>query len=94
MTDTLSTQDQQTLLGIAFADQALISAHLAMFAAKTGNPNETIELLHAIADEISERYQLTGVAKETMKLRMSKTISLAQAIVGQDQGPKSNKSAH
>lgn len=75
-------QDQQTLLGIAFADQALMAAHIAMFAGKTGNPQETIDLLHEITDEISERYGLSGLAKDTMKLRVTKTISLASAIIG------------
>ncbi|WP_269899961.1 hypothetical protein [Paenalcaligenes faecalis] len=82
MSEKPMDQDQQTLLGIAFADQALLSAHIAMFAAKTGNPHETIDLLHEITDEISNRYNLSGVAKDTMKLRISKTISLASAIIG------------
>lgn len=80
-------QDQQTLLGIAFADQALMAAHIAMFSGRTGNPQETIDLLHEITDEISERYGLSGLAKDTMKLRITKTISLASAIIG-TQGQK------
>lgn len=94
MSKDTPNQDQETLLGIAFADQALISSHIAMFAAKTGNPHETIDLLHGIVDEISDRYQLTGTAKETMKLRIKKTISLASAIVGNKEEYKKNKGAH
>lgn len=77
-----TTEDQQTLLGIAFADQALMAAHIAMFAGKTGQPQETIDLLHEITDEISDRYQLSGLARETMKSRIAKTIGLASAIMG------------
>lgn len=90
----ISNKDQETLLGIAFADQALLSSHIAMFAAKTGNPQETLDLLHEIVDEISDRYQLTGTAKETMKLRINKTISLASAIVGNKGKSKVNKDTH
>lgn len=86
MSDPTSTEDQQTLLGIAFADQALIAAHLAMFAGKTGNAMETLSLLHEIADEISNRYQLPEVAQKTMKLRMEKTVQLATAIIGRKSG--------
>lgn len=94
MSKDTPNQDQQTLLGIAFADQALISSHIAMFAAKTGNPHETLDLLHEIVDEISDRYQLTGTAKETMKLRINKTISLASAIVGNKNKTQVNKDTH
>lgn len=89
-----SNKDQETLLGIAFADQALISSHIAMFAARTGNPHETIDLLHEIVDEISDRYQLTGTAKETMKLRINKTISMASAIVGNRAEYQAKKDTH
>lgn len=85
-------QDQQTLLGIAFADQALMAAHIAMFAGRTGNPQETIDLLHEITDEISDRYGLSGLAKDTMKLRITKTVSLASAIIG-TQGQKGEADA-
>lgn len=81
-TENTTSQDQQTLLGIAVADQALMAAHIAMFAGKTGKPQETIDLLHEITDEISDRYGLSGLAKDTMKLRITKTISLAAAIIG------------
>ncbi|GAA5092040.1 MULTISPECIES: hypothetical protein [Paenalcaligenes] len=93
MSESISNQDQQVLLGIAFADQALIAAQIALFAGKTNDAKETIALLHAIADEVSNRYQLTGVAKDTMKLRMEKTIHLASAILG-DKTSQSEQTAH
>lgn len=94
MSDKTNDQDQQTLLGIAFADQALLSAHIVMFAAKTGNPQETIELLHEITDEISNRYHLTGLAKDTMTMRINKTISMASAIIGNKITPADTSDKH
>ena len=92
MTDKKSLDDQHTLLGIAFADQSLIAAHLAMFAAKTNNAHETLTLLHDIATEIASRYQLPEVAQQTMTQRMEKTIHLATAIITQQTG--STKKTH
>lgn len=86
MSDNSSTsaQDQQTLLGIALADQALISSHIALFAARTADPQETVALLHAIAAEIAAKYQLPPTAKKTMEARIEKSLELAVAIIGKN----------
>ncbi|MGG4774125.1 hypothetical protein E4695_03340 [Alcaligenaceae bacterium 429] len=94
MSQTTSTQDHQTLLGIALADQALLSAHLAMFAAKTGQAQETLNLLYAIADEISDRYSLPDTARKTMKSRIKETIELARAVLGKQDGSAPKKTTH
>lgn len=91
---TVVTQDQETLLGIALADQALITSHIAMFAAKTANPQETLALLHEIATEISEKYQLPPTAQKTMKARIEKSLSLAVAIIGKNNMGPSTQKAH
>lgn len=95
-TPSNSAQDQQTLLGIALADQALITSHIALFAAKTTNPQETLALLHEIATEICEKYQLPPVAKTTMTARIEKSLELAIAIIGKDNisPPNPRKSTH
>ncbi len=86
MSDTSPTpaQDHHTLLGIALADQALITSHIALFAARTANPQETIALLHDIATEICDKYQLPPVAKNTMTARIEKSLELAVAIIGKN----------
>lgn len=93
-TSTSSTQDQQTLLGIALADQALITSHIALFAAKTANPQETIALLHEIATEISEKYQLPQVAQDTMQARIAKSLELAVAIIGKNNMSPTDQKTH
>ncbi|MEZ2623603.1 hypothetical protein ACBP82_04355 [Paenalcaligenes hominis] len=89
-----SAQDQQTLLGIALADQALITSHIAMFAAKTANPQETLALLHEIANEISEKYQLPQLAKDTMQARIQKSLDLAVAIIGKNNLKPTDSTTH
>lgn len=89
-----ATQDQETLLGIALADQALITSHIALFAARTANPQETIALLHEIAAEISEKYQLPPTAQNTMKARIEKSLELAVAIIGKNNMSPTTQKAH
>ena len=89
-----SVQDQQTLLGIALADQALITSHIAMFAAKTANPQETLALLHEIANEISEKYQLPQLAKDTMHARIKRSLEMAVAIIGKNNLKPINSTTH
>lgn len=96
MTDATASKDQQTLLGIAYADQTLLATQIAMFAARTAKAPETLALMRDITDELSDRYKLDDHARATMKARIEETINLALAILGTQKSTptKANPNQH